>query len=383
LKRDLVITVLLVLLMLALLLPVIWLVSTEEQRAQYRAWLGVDPTDDEIAKVAGPIAPPDWTRLLEPPRSARPAKSGLRHNDVLVCDATKVANPAKLPKADVYRWTDDQGRLHFSDQAPTAESATNVEPVVLDGRSRFSAKWVFDGFKPPALLRNELERTTDGVFRFFEHVLRLDDMAPLHVNLRVIQGRNRFLAYRNKKDPALTTDSGFYRFADNEAVVRWTTKETAIAVAQHEVAHLVVGNLLGDVPLWLNEGVAEVVERLSFSASGIRAEPDVEAVESLGARAAGGSWPTLRTFMSLSRRDWDKQGETFSYQYAWSLVHFLLEDSDRRDVLIDHVQALADQRCRNFDSVGFLDGRYPGGISGLERDWLRWLRVKRPQSLAL
>jgi hypothetical protein len=199
----------------------------------------------------------------------------------------------------------------------------------------------------------------------------------------VIQGRNRFLAYRNKKDPALTTDSGFYRFADNEAVVRWTTKETAIAVAQHEVAHLVVGNLLGDVPLWLNEGVAEVVERLSFSASGIRAEPDVEAVESLGARAAGGSWPTLRTFMSLSRRDWDKQGETFSYQYAWSLVHFLLEDSDRRDVLIDHVQALADQRCRNFDSVGFLDGRYPGGISGLERDWLRWLRVKRPQSLAL
>lgn len=190
-KRDLVITVLLVLLMLALLLPVIWVVSTDEQRGQYRAWLGVDPTDDEIAKVAGSIAPPDWARLVEPPRSARPGKSGLRHKDVLVCDATKVANPAKLPKADVYRWTDDQGRLHFSDQPPTAESATNVEPVVLHGRSRFSAKWVFDGFNPPALLRDELERKTDGVFRFFEHVLRLDDMAPAHsahLALYVVEG---------------------------------------------------------------------------------------------------------------------------------------------------------------------------------------------------
>jgi hypothetical protein len=383
LKRDLVITVLAVLLMLALLLPVIWLVSTDEQRAQYRAWLGVDPTDDGIAKGTGPIAPPYWARIVEPPRSARPAKSGLRHNDVLVCDARKVASPAKLPKADVYRWTDDQGRLHFSDQPPTPELATNVEPVVLDGRSRFSAKWVFDGFKPPALLREELERKTDGVFRFFEHVLRLDDMAPLHVNLRVIQGRKRFVAYRNKKNPALTTDSGFYGFADNEAVVRWTDKETAIAVAQHEIAHLVVGNLLGDIPLWLNEGIAEVAERLSFSANGIRAEPDLAAVESLSERADGRGWPALRSFMGLSRGDWDKQGETFSYQYAWALVYFLLEDSDRRDVLIDHVQALADHRCRNFDSVGFLDRRYPGGVNGLERDWLRWLRVGRPQSLAM
>jgi hypothetical protein len=383
LKPDLRITLLLVLLMLAVLLPVIWLISTDEQRAQYRVWLGIEPTDEGIARGDEPIAPTVGVQRAEQPTAVRPAKSGLRHGDVRVCDTTKVANPAKLSKAEVYRWTDDEGRVHFSDRPPSPESAAGAEPVVLDGQSRFSAKWNFDGFKPPALLRDELERKTDGVFRFFEHVLRLDDMAPLHVNLRVIQGRKRFMTYRSKKDPALTTDSGFYRFADNEAVVRWTKKETAVAVAQHEVAHLVVGNLLGDIPLWLNEGIAEVVERLSFSANGIRAEADIEAVEALSGRAAGRSWPGLRKFMSLSRSDWDKQGETFSYQYAWSLVHFLLEDSDRRDVLIDHVQALANHRCRNFDSVGFLDRRYPGGLSGLERDWLRWLRSGRPQALAM
>jgi hypothetical protein len=383
LKPDLRITLLLVLLMLAALLPVVWWVSTDEQRAQYGAWLGIGPTDMEISADPEPVSPAARYEWADPPTPVRPAKSGLRHDDVRVCDATKVANPAKLPKATVYRWTDDQGRLHLSDEPPAPESGRSAEPVMLDGRSRFSATWRFDGLKPPALLKEELERRTDGVFRFFEHVLRLDDMAPLHVNLRVIQGRKRFVAYRNKKNPALTTDSGFYRFADNEAVVRWTNKETATAVAQHEVAHLVVGNLLGDTPLWLNEGVAEVVARLSFSANGIRVEPDMEAVESLNARAGGGSWPALRKFMSLSRSDWDKQGETFSYQYAWSLVHFLLEDIDRRDVLIDHVRALADHRCRDFDSVGFLDRRYPGGLRGLERDWRQWLHSGRPQGLAM
>jgi len=383
-RKDALVTTAALLLMLAVLLPFIWWISTDEQRAQYRAWLGLVDGGASIAEEDA-TSPPQFLAIeAAGPGAARATRrSALRHGDVSVCSPTAVANPARLPKDAVYRWTDDRGRVHFSDRPPDHEATKGTQRVALTGGPRFSATWTFDGLRPPPLLREALERNVDGVFRFFEHGLSLDGMEPLQVNLRIIKGPKRFAAYRDAKDPGLTTDSGFYRFRDNEAVVRWTDEQRAIAVARHEVSHLVVGNLLGDTPTWVNEGLAEVVERLVFSDGAMLAQPDREAIEALQSRIGGRGWPSVRQFMQLSRTQWDQQGETFSYQYAWSLVHFLLEDSRRRDLLVDYLDTLARHRCRRFDTTAFFDTRYPGGLDRYEKDWLAWLRNARPVAVSL
>lgn len=40
-----------------------------------------------------------------------------------------------------------------------------------------------------------------------------------------------------------------------------------MAVIRHKITHLALGNWLGDTPLWLNEGLAEFIERLQFQQS--------------------------------------------------------------------------------------------------------------------
>jgi hypothetical protein len=113
------------------------------------------------------------------------------------------------------------------------------------------------------------------------------------------------------------------------------------------------------------------------------AQPDREAIEALQSRIGGRGWPSVRQFMQLTRTDWDRQGETFSYQYAWSLVHFLLEDSRRRELLVDYLDTLARHRCRRFDTTAFFDSRYPGGLDRFEKDWLARLTSARPAAVSL
>jgi hypothetical protein len=383
-RKDAFVATAALLLMLAVLLPFVWWISTDEQRAQYRAWLGLVNGGESIGEEETESPPQFLAIEAASPGAARPTRrSTLRHGDVSVCSPTAVANPARLPKDAVYRWTDDSGQVHFSDRPPDKGATTGAQRVALTGGTRFSATWTFDGFRPPPLLREALERNVDGVFRFFEHGMSLDGMEPLQVNLRMIKGRKRFAAYRDARDPGLTTDSGFYRFRDNEAVVRWTGEQRAIAVARHEVSHLVVGNLLGDTPTWVDEGLAEVVERLAFSDGAMLAQPDREAIEALQPRIGGPGWPSARQFMQLTRTDWDRQGETVSYQYAWSLVHFLLEDSRRRELLVDYLDTAARHRCRRVDTTAFFDSRYPGGLDRFEKDWLAWLRNARPAAVSL
>jgi hypothetical protein len=127
----------------------------------------------------------------------------------------------------------------------------------------------------------------------------------------------------------LDTNSGFYTDKDNLAVVRWRGDVRTRAVARHEIAHLALGNWLGRTPLWLNEGLAEVVERKRFQHSFASADAPARRPEQLRRRQAAGRLPGLRTFLDSRRIGAQLHGQiptsararshTYSLGYAASL----------------------------------------------------------------
>ncbi|MDA1013933.1 MAG: DUF1570 domain-containing protein [Planctomycetota bacterium] len=105
---------------------------------------------------------------------------------------------------------------------------------------------------------------------------------------------------------------------------------------RHEFTHGILHSALGDVPLWLDEGLAEFFEIVDSSGKGI----NPRYVEQLTSAVDHGWKPSMkrlegiREFSHLQRMD---------YAEAWAWVHFMLSDSvDSKRVLTEYLADLRD-----------------------------------------
>jgi hypothetical protein len=361
-----------------------WLVSSDEPRKGYldalglgqwaRALIGLqDPL--EIVPIAGRAPPQTSFPILE-------TRQRVSHDEIgSPCARTRTPNPTRKAQREVYRYTDEAGRAVFSDRKTTVHDARVVGHTAEGGVGMFSTDYRFFGARSDSGFDSAVSSNIDGVFRFLAKGLDLEGVEPLHVRLTVIDGERRFIAYRDRRTSTLTTTSGFYAFDGNEAVVRWMGPETTMRVVRHEIAHLALGNWLGNPPLWLNEGLAEVVERMRFEFSAATAPVSGKDIGEVARLRRSGRLPPLRTFLSMGRADWNRIGPEVAYPYAWSLVHFLLESPQRRSLASAYLNKIARHRCRAFDHDAYLNRVFPGGLSAFAADWAAWLAKGRPLAL--
>lgn len=369
---------------LVLSLALVWLGSTEEQREGYRTLLGLagqGPGAGQRPSVPLPAAVQGPQPVRAEPFSPSTSRHGSEEAVGNPCATDGPANPARTVAGRVYRWADADGRVQFSDRPPGAAEAEVLGPTAAGGVGNFSVETRYLGPEPPAAFKLALSTNIDGVFRIIHRELGLRSARPLHVNLTVVNGQERFAAYRDQRTRGLTTLGGFYSFRENEAAVRWMGSEASLAVARHEISHLALGNWVGETPLWFNEGLAEVMERLTFRHSYARAEPQEALVAELRRLESSGDLPDFRWFLGADQGDWNRTGHQITYPYAWSLVRFLLEDGEGRGLVRDYLNRLAERRCQPFDHTAFLDGRYPGGLAAFEADWRRWLLNEPPRAI--
>ncbi len=374
--------------LLALLLSIVfvWLVSNQEQRQQALSWLGIASATPVRASLDNnkPFVPRIAPELMTPAGLSTRSLSfaSLVHGAIgNPCIEEGAANPTQASISRIYSWVDSQGRTNFSDVPPDDKQATVVGATADGGVSMFSADYKYLGKQPPVDFRAALERNVDGVFRMFSTELGLRSTEPLHVNITIIDGESRFARYRNQKAPGAATNSGYYSFAENEAVVRWAGSERTLAVARHEISHLALGNWLGVTPLWLNEGMAEVMEQLEFRQSYARAEAPLLRVQHLRELHRSEKLPSFRWLLHSERGDWDRLGDDIAYPYAWSLLYFLIQDTQHQRLVSDYLNTLADHRCKRFDHSAYLDRAYQGGLTSLEQDWKKWLTRDTPVAL--
>ena len=241
------------------------------------------------------------------------------------------------------------------------------------------------------------------------------------VNLRFVGNGERFTALWGKGAGADWTPTGFYRLRSNEAVVLYSPayRDHALANAFHEISHLVTAWHLGSSPPWLNEGIAEYFETMSFepgavengyfqstdfqgtdfessysqssysqssySQSSYFQSSYFQSKEIAGERArfkpsrahldllrAQGPVP-LDELLGIAGRDWTAEAPHRRYASAWSLIAFLMDSSPGRETLQALVrQAHAQRRAPAADLAPPL-ATYPGGRQALEAAWRRWV----------
>lgn len=279
------------------------------------------------------------------------------------------------------------GAEHPAQRGEGAAAALSIEVHVEDGVL-------------PERYRAQIDAGTRRIYAQWRAWLGDAASAGPPVNLRFVGDGERFTALWGKGAGANWTPTGFYRLRSNEAVVLYTPayRDNALANAFHEISHLVTAWHLGSSPPWLNEGIAEYFETMSFDPGGVENGSSengyVESTyfkstysenEIAGERArfhpsrahldllrAQGPLP-LDELLGIAGRDWTAEAAHRRYASAWSLIAFLMDSSPGRETLQALVrQAHAQRRAPAADLAPPL-ATYPGGRKALEAAWRRWV----------
>ena len=78
-------------------------------------------------------------------------------------------------------------------------------------------------------------------------------------------------------------------------------------------------------------------------------------------------------FMAQDRIQWNGDQRDLNYALAWSLMHFLMRDSQGLDAIKTVIEQAHANFCRPFSASQALSDAYPGGLHRLDRDWRNWL----------
>jgi hypothetical protein len=221
---------------------------------------------------------------------------------------------------------------------PVAERSEKDPALVLPGKnssrvSQFVFYYDFE-MKKEVPLFQELADLRDEVYK----ELKLPSANGL-IQVYLFEDRPHYEQYMIAKYPDLPKRRAFFvaqpRSVGNaeDLLVFTFWGERVQQDLRHEVTHALLHSVLKDVPLWLDEGLAEYYEMPPEKQATIQAH-----LEQIRTGAGSPFKPDLDRLESLTQV---QQMNPAEYREAWAWVHFMLRDKpDARALLLDYLQQL-------------------------------------------
>lgn len=294
---------------------------------------------------------------------------GDNHGEQYQCNPNRQPKGIQEVDADaIYRWTDDQGNVQFSDTAPekfaheTVSNTKSFDFFSLDVRYP-------NGRKKEHSLQS-IEVGGRAIYKVYAYTLPYELMTKSKIDVLIFTDKPSYDRYKLKTAPSIGNDiPGFYTSASNQAVIYGQKEpEQTYKISLHEVAHAIHAGNFGRTPKWYNEGMAEVFENTQVAGSQITIRPNGQWISKLGRKIPLMNLPTL---LNSQPKDWNGNKLQAFYANAWSLSYFLMQPKNREFMRSLQV-ALAKDRCNSLDTSKFVRENYPGGNKKLETDWHRW-----------
>ena len=320
------------------------------------------------------------TARAKPQREAKPRRFAESADNA--CSKPPTLSVDQVQSSSVYQFVNTDGVVSFSDKRPTQATTRDVSGKYRRREQYFRVNLIHDQAPNATRMQTRIMADTQQIFMFLARHLEVDQLRQVFLDLRLLPTAASFDAYRKKVAPKLDTNSGFYSSARNEAVVRMRSgrrgDDKTLKVVRHETSHLIAAALFGNLPKWLNEGLAEYFERLDVDGQAKIIRPSSYYLRTLRKQMANGSLPNLQQHLRLSRRQWLQEDQNLAYGIGWSLIYYLMTEPRGRHLLAQLLDAQAAHRCQRFDTADYIDDHFPGGIADLDRRWRDWLSRSDP-----
>jgi hypothetical protein len=279
--------------------------------------------------------------------------------------------------AKIYKWVDENGKIHFSDREDhrVEQEVVNVKP----GASKWSRFDIKIKAVDVELSEEENQQIVDGVnnvYEFFDRVMSFDMYRTVPVNILMFKDKAEYRNYLVRRDKGLAVASyGLYIPSEHQIVVYvQENRSRTFETIKHEVSHAVVDTIVPYAPLWLNEGLAEQMEMLERDESGLYFERHQENSWVVAQAREQGRLTGISQFLKLSSYKWrhsELSGHRSLRAQSGQFLSFLLSKPTRRNFVV--------RLMHNFNrgdrtlAYYLVDDNYIGGVSMLDLDWRRWL----------
>jgi hypothetical protein len=243
-------------------------------------------------------------------------------------------------------------------------------------------------------LANDLAGRLDAMYDAYSWRLRLfkEDGRDLpRFEVYLYQHSNDYLALTGQR---MKHTGGVFMSGRNllasflEGQGRDALRRTLQHEAFHQFAHSVVSP---NMPVWLNEGLAQVFEEAVWNGSNFSLEQiPPRRIRQLQDDLRKGRIVKFQTLMNLSPMEWakrlelDHQAGATQYNQAWAMTYFLInarDDNDGyryRNRLLRMLELLHD----GVDADGAFAQAFGNNIAGFEQRFMEYARQMRPTSQA-
>ena len=292
-------------------------------------------------------------------------------NDSQVCGRPLTKSRSETNSQLIYKWVDEAGQTHMSDQQPEGRiaSAVDLSMKKLD----FTYEIIPDGVELPLDFQGQLAAGSKRMYDTWHFFLGEEKLRQSRIQLLLMGEPRRFDAYyaSGSTRPRNGKVAGFYRINENKAVVKYDAKRPVqnLRTTFHEVSHLITASHLGPTPPWLTEGLAEYFEMMEVAGQGCTIHPNLAHIKLLRTTPL----PSLQNYLAIDGSDWYGERGERNYAIAWSLINFLMGGSPGIYALKETIKQSQENFCKPFSAAVALGRAYPGGMRQLEADWRQWL----------
>jgi len=325
------------------------------------------------AERPAPVAPP-----LQSP-SAPPEPAAIRFEapppQAAACLARR--SEADATSVAVHRWVDAAGITHYADRPPKG-AARDHRVIAVSGLPPVKVEASGHDVNLPRGLQQQAVADALGVQRVLRDELGV--AVPAGLVLRIIFVDDAQAYARLIGDPALAGSAGAYSTARQTIYIRMQPDDEAnFSILRHELTHAIVHEAIGNLPLPLNEGLAEYFGGYRVAGMGGRVDLARHRRALLAAAPSGDGADDLVDLLARDDAAFyaDDAGSTREQRYrrAHALVALLMQQGgEGRAVLADLLAAQRADPCVPIVLEDLLDARYGGGLRHLAADWAAFMR---------
>jgi len=292
-----------------------------------------------------------------------------------------------VSSAQVYRWVDEKGQVHFSDKPTDRQQAEKVDihttpsswqPLDINVMQQGDFSAVIETVDV-----ERIQRDVNNVYRFYDQVMYFDFYRKVPVKIHLLPDQQQYLRFvRQVMKNDGSRSKGLFIPALNEIAVfvhdeEMGGMESTYATIRHEASHAILYSLANLMPVWLNEGMAEQMETLT-EVNGhlyIGSHEENKRICLHFRERLTDALAFTRIRGDIWQRDNMKTGTNQSM--AGQLVYQLLSKSYGRSLVTRLLQDY--HRGVNKRVYYLLDEHYIGGRQAFNIHWQQWLKTGMTQ----
>ncbi|MFT4908243.1 MAG: hypothetical protein ACI978_002333 [Oleispira sp.] len=326
------------------------------KREKFQSQSEYEKRNEENSEVPLEDQPFDWQ------------STGQHYAAKMLCRKPRTQGLDNINKQKIYKWVDENGRTHFGEK-PNAADEYETEDLTKQYEALQQAVKLsieYPNWAGDSLIESEIKKQGKLVHKVLSYYV--PKIYQRQINLKIILFKNvkDFEAQREKQQ-ANAQWGAYYSWANNSIYLpRYPNIKQTMAIARHEMTHAILTGMLGPVPVWMNEGLAEYMESFSWQMNAAVAQPRVGKYS----RLQGAS---MKQLANAERKDFYGADQKKNYLQAVASIYFLLDHQAGREWLKRSFAFYGQNPCNKATAEQLFSNNYPGGIESASRNFNAWL----------